>query len=500
MSSSRQRASAQTMGPCTSRATAVTLSKSPREAAGNPASMTSTPSSASARATRSFSGWVMLQPGDCSPSRSVVSKISTRSGSEVIDAGLVPASGGVPHRSDAFGACALRRLSLRGLCSGALRNRTLRSGALHYRTRSRGRRGAAAFFLQPGHACAQRRAYALDLPVDVLREELLVIRPALCVLADPLPREAPAAHFLEHLAHLVLHALVDDAGPARQVTVLGRLADELVHLGEPAFMQEVHDQLQLVQAFVVGDLGLIARLDERLEALHHKLGRAAAQHRLLAKEIGLGLFREGGLDHSTACAADAVRVGEGARVCLTRSVLRDREQTRHPATFLVLATHQVPGTLRGNQDHIEILGGFDLTEVDVEAVGEQQYCAGLESLADASVELLLHRVGNEHRHEVRALHRLRGLCNRESLAARLFPARAAAAHAHHDIETGVLQTERVCASLAAVAQDGDARALERLAIDIFLRIELHRDPSSIGPRGRYKPYKKPRSGLCRCGV
>ncbi len=68
------------IGPCTSRATALTLSQSPREAAGKPASMTSTPSSASARATRSFSGCVMLQPGACSPSRKVVSKIRTRSG------------------------------------------------------------------------------------------------------------------------------------------------------------------------------------------------------------------------------------------------------------------------------------------------------------------------------------------------------------------------------------------------------------------------------------
>ncbi len=68
------------VAPCTSRATALTLSQSPREAAGKPASITSTPSSVSARATRSFSGWVMLQPGDCSPSRNVVSKISTRSG------------------------------------------------------------------------------------------------------------------------------------------------------------------------------------------------------------------------------------------------------------------------------------------------------------------------------------------------------------------------------------------------------------------------------------
>ncbi len=69
------------IGPCTSRAIWWTASQSPREAAGKPASMTSTPSSASARAIRSFSGCVMLQPGDCSPSRSVVSKMRTRFGS-----------------------------------------------------------------------------------------------------------------------------------------------------------------------------------------------------------------------------------------------------------------------------------------------------------------------------------------------------------------------------------------------------------------------------------
>ena len=101
MSSRLQRARPQMIGPCTSRATAFTLSQSPREAAGKPASMTSTPRSASARATRSFSGCAMLHPGDCSPSRSVVSKIMTRSRwdmglprsmAQVVSRGLAPAT------------------------------------------------------------------------------------------------------------------------------------------------------------------------------------------------------------------------------------------------------------------------------------------------------------------------------------------------------------------------------------------------------------------------
>ena len=73
------RASPQTTGPETVRAIASTASKSPGEVIGNPASITSTPSRASWLAISTFS-WVFSEiPGDCSPSRSVVSKISTRS-------------------------------------------------------------------------------------------------------------------------------------------------------------------------------------------------------------------------------------------------------------------------------------------------------------------------------------------------------------------------------------------------------------------------------------
>ncbi len=52
-----------------------TASKSPGEAMGKPASMMSTLRSTSAWAISIFSAKFMLAPGDCSPSRSVVSKM-----------------------------------------------------------------------------------------------------------------------------------------------------------------------------------------------------------------------------------------------------------------------------------------------------------------------------------------------------------------------------------------------------------------------------------------
>ena len=59
----------------------LTASKSPLEAIGKPASMTSTPISSSTWATEIFSSRFIEQPGDCSPSRKVVSKMMTRLGS-----------------------------------------------------------------------------------------------------------------------------------------------------------------------------------------------------------------------------------------------------------------------------------------------------------------------------------------------------------------------------------------------------------------------------------
>src|SRR6266566_169260 len=83
------RARPQITGPSTSRAIACTDSKSPGEVIGKPASITSTPRRASWCAISSFSCRFSEIPGDCSPSRRVVSKISTRSASRRCSVGVV---------------------------------------------------------------------------------------------------------------------------------------------------------------------------------------------------------------------------------------------------------------------------------------------------------------------------------------------------------------------------------------------------------------------------
>ncbi len=132
-------------------------------------------------------------------------------------------------------------------------------------------------------------------------------------------------------------------GTAREVAVLRGVADVLVHLLEAAFVQQVDDELHLVHALEVRDLGLVAGLDQRLEAAHDELRGAAAQHGLLAEQIRFGFLAERRREHAAARAADAVRVGEGACLRFAARVLRNGHQARHAAALLVLPAHEVAG-------------------------------------------------------------------------------------------------------------------------------------------------------------
>src|SRR5882757_10601628 len=153
------------------RAIARTDARSSGDAAGNPASMTSTPSRASARAISSFSGAVMVAPGDCSPSRRVVSKIRTW-----LD----------------------MLISLAGTDGDRIEER---------------------------HHLAQRRADLLDRVrtlADALREER---RSSGLVLRDPAARERAVLDLGEQQLHHLAGVAIDDARARDVVAVLGGVAD-----------------------------------------------------------------------------------------------------------------------------------------------------------------------------------------------------------------------------------------------------------------------------------
>src|SRR5262245_236281 len=123
----------------------------------------------------------------------------------------------------------------------------------------------------------QARADLLELRLGELLAVLVEHGLAAVHLGDPLAREGPVADRCQHGAHVLAHVLVDDRWPNGVGAVLGGVGDRVVHALDPALPDQVGDELQLVQAFVVRDLGLVAGLDERLEAEADQLGDATAE-------------------------------------------------------------------------------------------------------------------------------------------------------------------------------------------------------------------------------
>src|SRR5215471_10242829 len=208
----------------TSRAMLCTPSRSPLLLIGKPASITSMRIAASIRATSSFSPVFMVNPGDCSPSLSVVSKIRIIS--------PIPAA------------------SVRSPLG-------LGFGLLHRRSATGG------FALEPGHHRAQLAPDLLDRVLGLLPVAGVEDRAARLVIQDPLLGEGSALNLAQNAPHLGAGLRGDDPRPAREVAELRGVADRVAHHVQPALVDQVHDQLHLMEALEVGDLGSVSGLHKR---------------------------------------------------------------------------------------------------------------------------------------------------------------------------------------------------------------------------------------------
>ena len=256
-----------------------------------------------------------------------------------------------------------------------------------------------------------------------------------------------------------------------------------MHALEAALPDQVDDQLQLVQALPVRDLGLVARLDERVEAVADQLRDAAAQHRLLAEEVALRLLRERRLEHPRARGAEFGAVRECELPPVAARVLRDGHERRRAVALLVEPANDVAGALRRDHHDVVALRRRDAAVVDVEAVREQERRARLEIRPDLlGVELRLHLVGDEDRDELRAADRIRDVAHRQAALLRRRARLAPRAEADLDLDAGVGEVERVGVALAAEPDHGDLAGEEAdvAVLDHF----CHRGfPFSLRDRG-----------------
>ena len=230
-----------------------------------------------------------------------------------------------------------------------------------------------------------------------------------------------------------------------------------------------------MQALEIGHLGGVARLDQGLEAVLDQLGQAAAQHHLLAEQVGFAFLAEAGLDDARTAAADGRGIGQGQFQGIARGVLGHRHQTGDAAALQVFAAHGVAGALGGDHEHVEIGAGLDQLEVDVEAMGEDQGGALLQVGGQIGVvQLGLQLVGGEDHHHVAPLGGLGRGQDLEALGLGLLGGgRAGAQRDGHVLDAGIAQVQRMGVTLAAIADHDDLLALDQIDVGIPIVIDAH---------------------------
>ncbi len=308
-------------------------------------------------------------------------------------------------------------------------------------------------------------------------QPLEFLLPVVAVLLDPAVGPDALADVGEDAAHRLADVVVDDARPGGVVAELGGVGDRVAHVLQAALVHQVDDQLHLVQALEVGHLGLVAGLDQRLEAGGDQRADAAAEDRLLAEEVGLGLLGEGRLDDAGAGAAERLAVGK--RILLRRAagVAVDRQQARHADPFGEEFAQAVPGTLRRDHADIHAGGRVDLAEVDVEAVGEHQRLARPQVSGDRLVvDAALHLVRHDDHDRVGLGRGVGDAQHPQPLGLGLRAARAPLVQPHAHVDAAVAQVERVGVPLAAVADDRHALARQAPEVGVVVVVDRRRHP------------------------
>ena len=327
-------------------------------------------------------------------------------------------------------------------------------------------------------------AFALDLVALALLAHAQEVLLARAVLGDPLARELARLDLAQDGLHRLAGVVGDHPLAAREVAVLGRVGDRVAHPGDALLVHQVDDQLELVQALEVGQPRVVARVDERLVARADQLGDAAAEHCLLAEEVGLRLVLEARLDHAAAGAADALGVGEREVLGRARRVLGDRDQAGHAGALEVLAADEVAGALGGDQRHVDLRRGLDLAVVDREAVAEEQRVAGRDPVGDLlAVDLAVLLVGQQDHHDVAARGGLGDVEHLQPVCLGLLDRARVGAQSYDDADARVLEVLRVGVALRAVPDDGDGLAVEEREVRVVV-VEHGDQPSDARAAAR----------------
>src|SRR5690606_37834566 len=121
----------------------------------------------------------------------------------------------------------------------------------------------------------------------------------------PVRGELAGLDVLQDALHFSLGFCSDDTRASDVFAPLGSVRDRVVHVGDAAFVDQIHDQLHFMQALEVGHFRRITSLNQNFETGADQLNDAAAKNSLLTEQVGFAFFLEGGFDNARTTAANA---------------------------------------------------------------------------------------------------------------------------------------------------------------------------------------------------
>src|SRR5690625_4727266 len=251
-------------------------------------------------------------------------------------------------------------------------------------------------------------------------------------------------NLLQALAHGLAGVIRDDAWPGLVLTKLGVVGDGVVHVGDPALVYQVNDELELVQALKIRHLGCITCLNQCVKAGPNQLYRAPAQYGLLTKEVRLSFLAESGLDNAGTSAAIGAGIRHANITSGTGIILVNGNQMRYATALGVGAAHGVARSLGGYHNHIHIITRYYLPIVHIKAVGESQGSALLHVTLDViPIHLGNMLIGQQDHYHISILHSGGNFSDLQAGIFGLGPGLTALAQPNHNVHAGIMEVKRM---------------------------------------------------------
>src|SRR6476646_7045742 len=127
-----------------------------------------------------------------------------------------------------------------------------------------------------------------------------------------------------------------------------------------------------MQALEVSNFGCVTGGSQSFESGANQFAHTAAEDGLLAEKIAFGLFFESGFDHAGFQTSEPERIGQSILESLTGGILRDCNKRGNAHPFDKQFADAMPRSFGSDHGHVDIRGGLDLVEVDVESMGEHE--------------------------------------------------------------------------------------------------------------------------------